>query len=239
MGDLDVIHTRLPHDVLEDDRGRNDHIGPIRAKAVFLHPLLVRGRGHAFREIVEFISREDRVSFLSQDLPPQVAKRLNISARPDAAVHVAFTDFLPKTFLRGADIFLDELVEMLFRAFPVTEELQQPHGPHPVAFRRDDVPLRDNRDLRASPADVDKNGDAALEVHLLGHRQVDQTCLFLRPDHVDLDAGCLQHAIEEDILVEGLPHGAGRHRLDPLHPARVDNLLEILHGNAGAIQGLF
>jgi hypothetical protein len=96
-------------------------------------------------------------------------------------------------------------------ALVVEEGLVEPHGAHRERHRRVRRLVGEQGELDAAAADVDQQRAAALEVDRVAHRHEHQPRLLDAFDDVELDARLALGALDEQVGVLRLAHGAGGH----------------------------
>ena len=122
------------------------------------------------------------------------------------------------------------------------EHLLQPDRAQPQALRGGDLAVLQQRQQRAPSAHVGDQGlplvDSQGVAHRLTHRRDRQPALLRGVDHLDVQPGGHEHAVEERIAVGGLADGGGGHRADLLDLVQIEQLAVVaqhLHGGAHAL----
>ena len=107
------------------------------------------------------------------------------------------------------------------------QSLPHADGSHGQALGFDDLPLRQHREQRASPADMRNQEQTPLGAQLrtempanAGHGQ---PALLRRIQDLQFQPGGHQHPIEEHVAVAGFADRAGRHRAQVHRPIRVQD----------------
>ena len=125
---------------------------------------------------------------------------------------------------------LDELTHQFFegniRFIRLAQLVEQPHGSDLEAFGKDDVAVHRKGGLHAAAPDIHQQGDVFLQVDRFGYCQVDQAGFFFPADDLHRDPGGLQDAVDQDLLVGGLAHGAGGDRPVLAYAVIMDHLLK-------------
>ncbi len=130
----------------------------------------------------------------------------------------------------------------LRRFFAGGKHLLQPDRAEPQALRGGDLAVLQHRQQRAAAAHV---GDQRLPLvhaqgvaHRLAHRRDRQPAFLRRVDHLDVQPGGHEDAIEKRVAVGGLADGGGGHGANLLHLVEIEQLAvvaEHLDGGAHAL----
>ena len=128
---------------------------------------------------------------------------------------------------------------LLVAAVPGRKVLAHADRPEGVGAGVDGLALAQEREVGAAAADLGHEriaaGESRVVAERLAHGHVAEAVLLGPVDHLDVDAGAQPNPVEERVPVDGLAHGARRHRAVPDDAVRVHDPAEALERAQGRL----
>ena len=210
----------------ENDGGRYDDVGAVRAQAQVLNPLFERHGAKFLNQSLQFFGGHLLAAVLGEYLFSQLTDNLDASAGADANIDLLIPDLLLEPPLSGIHIFRDQLVEPFFSGLFI-QDLQKAHAAHRIAFGAEHSAVAGQHNFDASPADIDQQRHFAFQIDRFFDGEMNQPRFFPAVDDRNFDSRRLRYSFQSGSAVCRFAQGAGSDCFHMRHPVFLQMLLKI------------